>query len=154
MLTHRTHVDPLLIEIQQGFFLWGFKSIMKSIQRSRRLQELKGQTRPTDIKTKLKRCFSSLSLSLHRGPTSDIKADLKPLTGAAPISLVYIYVCLGLTDTRRSYWLKWEPFGLEQHQWIIRVSSSNLEGPRVLEMNQARSLPNHLVLGSKNHIFL
>lgn len=93
-------------------------------------------------------------LSLLWGTASDITADLNPLTGAAPINLVYIYTCLGLTDTRRSYWLKWEPFGLEQHQWIIRVSSSNLEGPCVLEMNQVPSLPNHLVLWSKNHIFL
>lgn len=94
------------------------------------------------------------SLSLLWGTTTEIMADLKPLTGAAPISSVYIYVCLGLTDTRRSNWLEWEPFGLEQHQWIIRLSSSNSQGPCVLEMNQVCSLPNHLVLGSKNHIFL
>lgn len=35
--------------------------------------------------------------------TGDIAADLKLLTVAAPISLVYIYMCLGLMDTRRSY---------------------------------------------------
>lgn len=45
------------------FFSKVLRVLCKNIQRWGRLQEFKGQTRPTDIKTKPKRCFSSLSPS-------------------------------------------------------------------------------------------
>lgn len=45
----------------------------------------------------------SLLTSLLLEPTGDITADLKALTVVAPISSVYIYMCLGLMDTRTSY---------------------------------------------------
>lgn len=72
----------------------------------------------------------------------------------APISSVYIYMFLGLTDTRTSYWLKWELFGPKRREWIITVSSYNLEGPLCFGDESSRGVDKSPYAHLQIHVFL